>query len=164
MGRPQCSTDCGGVTEWHGKSKAGVSWEVRRGNAVDVLYSLPEGRIDCAITSPPYYWQRNYGVIGQLGLERTIAEYVAGLVSVAQGIRRALRSDGLLFLNLGDTYYSAKGQPKGNDRKNKARRFELRAVDGPGLGVARKTSIGIPWRVALAMIDDGWILRSPIIW
>ena len=78
--------------------------------------------------------------------------------------RRVLKKDGLLFLNLGDTYYSAKGQPKGNDNKSKSRRFGLRAVDASGLGVPRKTIIGIPWRVALDMITRGWVLRSPIIW
>jgi hypothetical protein len=79
-------------------------------------------------------------------------------------VKRTLRSDGLLFLNMGDTYYSAKGQPKGADKKNKGRRFGLRAVDASGLGFPRKTLLGMPWRVALAMIEDGWILRSSIIW
>jgi DNA modification methylase len=81
------------------------------------------------------------------------------------GVRRVLRDDGLLFLNLGDTYYSAKGRPKGKDPKNKARRMSrLRAVDASGLGVSRKTAIGIPWRVAIEMITRGWTLRCPIIW
>jgi len=79
-------------------------------------------------------------------------------------VKRVLRADGLLFLNLGDTYYSAKGQPKGIDRKNGARRFGLRAVDASGLGVPRKTAIGIPWRVAIKMIEQGWTLRCPIVW
>jgi DNA modification methylase len=79
-------------------------------------------------------------------------------------VRRVLKPEGLVFLNLGDTYYSAKGQPKGIDRKSGARRFGLRAVDASGLGVQRKTIIGIPWRVALEMIGRNWVLRAPIIW
>lgn len=101
---------------------------------------------------------------GQIGLEGSIAEYVQRIIGVTRGLHRVLRSDGVLFLNLGDTYYSAKGLPKGDDKKHRARRFGLRPVDGPGLGVARKTLIGIPWRVAIAMIDAGWVLRSSIIW
>src|SRR5260370_36898803 len=80
------------------------------------------------------------------------------------GVKRVLRRDCWLLLNLGDTSYSAKGEPKGIDRKNGARRFGLRAVDASGLGVPRKTIIGIPWRVALKMIEREWTLRSPIVW
>jgi len=116
------------------------------------------------VTSPPYYWQRDYGVEGQIGKESTIKGYVSAVADVMDQVRRALRQDGLLFLNLGDTYYSAKGQPHGKDRKNRARRFGLRAVDASGLGVPRKTIIGIPWRVALEMINRGWTLRAPIVW
>jgi DNA modification methylase len=78
--------------------------------------------------------------------------------------KRVLKRDGTLFLNLGDTYYSGKGEPKGADKKSSKRRFGLRAVDASGLGVPPKTIIGIPWRVALAMIEAGWILRAPIVW
>jgi DNA modification methylase len=121
--------------------------------------------VHCIVTSPPYYWQRDYNVDGQIGLEPTIAGYVEALAATMDEARRILRKDGLLFLNLGDTYYSKKGKPKGRDRKNWARRFVgLRAVDTSGLGVPRKTAIGIPWRVALEMIGRGWTLRSPIVW
>jgi DNA modification methylase len=78
-----------------------------------------------------------------------------------------LRPTGVVFLNLGDTYYNAKGRPHGRDAKHTARtlaRRQLRAVDGPGLGMPRKSLLGIPWRVALAMADAGWTLRSEIIW
>jgi DNA modification methylase len=153
-----------GLHSWSGHTAAEVPWELHRGDAAQVLAGLGKDRFQCAVTSPPYYWQRDYKVQGQLGLEATIQEYVDNLVKVFQALRPSLKTDGLLFLNLGDTYYSAKGMPKGDDKKNKARRFGLRAVDGPGLGVPRKTTIGIPWRVALAMIADGWVLRSPIIW
>lgn len=80
-------------------------------------------------------------------------------------IKRVLNPKGVLFLNLGDTYYSGKGQPKGMDPKHNGRRFStLRAVDMSGFGPPKKTILGMPWRVALEMIDRGWILRSPIIW
>jgi DNA modification methylase len=75
-----------------------------------------------------------------------------------------LRDDGTVFLNLGDTYYSAKGLPHGSDDKHRARRFGLRLVDSSALDLPRKTLIGIPWRVALALVEDGWTLRSSIIW
>lgn len=153
-----------GLHSWSGHSSTGAAWEIHRGDASASLMELGKDRFQCAVTSPPYYWQRDYKVDGQIGLEPSIQGYVDSLVETMGVLRSTLRSDGVLFLNLGDTYYSAKGMPRGNDRKNKARRFGLRAVDGPGLGVPRKTALGIPWRVALAMIDDGWVLRSPIIW
>lgn len=153
-----------GLHDLRGLSRTGVAWEVYRGDVRTVLASFRENRFGCVVTSPPYYWQRDYAVEGQIGQESTIEQYVSTLVDSMDKVRRVLRGDGVLFLNLGDTYYSAKGLPKGNDRKNKARRFGLRAVDTSGLGVPRKTIIGIPWRVALRMIESGWILRSPIVW
>ncbi|MET0405049.1 MAG: site-specific DNA-methyltransferase [Cystobacter sp.] len=149
---------------WRGKSSAAVEWEIHQGDAQKTLALLDADHFHCVITSPPYYWQRDYGVAGQIGQEKTIQEYVTRIAGVMDEVKRVLRKDGLLFLNLGDTYYSAKGQPKGDDRKSVARRFGLRAVDSSGLGVPRKTIIGIPWRVALEMISRGWVLRSPIIW
>jgi DNA modification methylase len=116
------------------------------------------------VTSPPYYWQRDYKVLGQIGQEKTIDGFVKNIADTMDEVRRVLAPHGVLFLNLGDTYYSAKGQPKGADKKSSARRFGLRAVDASGLGVPRKTIIGIPWRVALEMVARGWILRSPIVW
>lgn len=154
----------GAQTFWTGQTPDGVPWEVHQGDALQTLSRLRSDRFNCAITSPPYYWQRDYRVKGQIGLEKTIDEYVANIAQVMDEVRRVLAPDGLLFLNLGDTYYSAKGQPKGNDRKSGARRFGLRAVDASGLGVPRKTIIGIPWRVALALVSRGWVLRAPIVW
>jgi DNA modification methylase len=161
---PLQQTSIHGLTCYSGKTQAGIDWQMHRGDAADVLSRLSENRFACAITSPPYYWQRDYGVIGQIGLEPDIESYVSAIAGTMDQVRRTLREDGVLFLNLGDTYYSAKGQPKGSDPKNRARRFGLRAVDASGLGVPRKTVIGIPWRVAIEMISRGWILRAPIIW
>src|SRR5215470_13408276 len=147
-----------GLNEWRGNSKDGIPWTVLRGDARIVLTSIAENSVDCVVTSPPYYWQRDYEVPGQIGHESTISGYVAALVRAFGELRRTL--------NLGDTYYAAKGRPHGRDDKHNGRqmmRRHLRAVDGPGLGLPRKSLIGIPWRVALALQDDGWTLRSSII-
>jgi DNA modification methylase len=149
------------------KPRARPRWQVYCGDARDGLFELPPQSVNCVVTSPPYYWQRDYGVDGQLGMERTVEAYVANIVQVFKGIRHALRPDGVVFLNLGDTYYSKKGKPHGRDDKHRARqlaRRTLRAVDGPGLGLPRKSLLGIPWRTALGLAQDGWTLRSDVIW
>jgi DNA modification methylase len=123
--------------------------------------------VDCVVTSPPYFWLRDYKVEGQIGLEDSVDGYVTSITDVMSEVFRVLKEDGVLFLNLGDTYYSGKGESQGKDKKNYKRRFGLRAVDksgGLGLGIQRKSIIGIPWRVALKMCEQKWILRSPIIW
>lgn len=153
-----------GLNMWAGVTRDRIKWEVRRGDAKSVLETLEDDRFSCVVTSPPYYSQRDYKVKGQIGLEKTICQYVSRVVDVFDEVKRVLAPDGTLFLNLGDTYYSGKGEPVGNDRKNGARRFGLRPVDASGLGVPRKTAIGIPWRVALSMIERGWTLRCPIVW
>ena len=139
-------------------------WQLFHGDCRQVLPALPAKSINCVVTSPPYYWQRDYGVDGQIGLEDSIAGYVDGMREAFRGLWHVLRDDGTVFLNIGDTYYSAKGLPHGDDAKHRARRFGLRAVDTSGLGLPRKSLIGIPWRVALALQQDGWTLRSSIVW
>ncbi len=126
---------------------------------------MPHNQFACAITSPPYYWQRDYGVTGQIGMEKTVGEYVNSIVETMSALKPTLKQDGTLFLNLGDTYYSGKGQPQGSDEKHRARRMTmLRAVDASGLGFPKKSLLALPWRIAIAMIDAGWILRSAIVW
>ncbi len=147
-----------------GTSKAGHDWSILKGDARKVLPTLPSNHFNCVVTSPPYFWQRDYEEAEQIGLEPTIEEYVNAIADVMDLVYKALAADGLLFLNLGDTYYSRKGEPKGSDRKNWARRFGVRAVDKKGLGVQRKTIIGLPWRVAIEMISRKWVLRCPIVW
>jgi len=148
-----------------GKGDNGTTWELFQGDAREVLRQLPAGSVNTAVTSPAYYWQRDYEVEGQFGLEPTIDGYVDNLRATFAELKRVLTDDGTLWLNLGDTYYNAKGRPHGEDGKHRKRRMTgLRAVDGPGLGLPRKSLIGIPWRVALALQQDGWILRSPIVW
>ena len=134
---------------------------------MNVLRDLPAESVDCVVTSPPYFWLRDYGVRGQIGLEETVSGYVMAITNVMQETQRVLKKEGTLFLNLGDTYYSGKGESQGRDQKSSKRRFGLRAVDKSGgldIGYQRKSIIGIPWRVAIAMCERGWVLRSPIVW
>ena len=141
------------------------TWDLHVGNSLEVLPTLAPSSIDCVVTSPPYYWQRDYNVDGQFGMEPTIDGFVNNLVATFAALRPALKPTATIFLNLGDTYYNAKGKPHGTDGKHRSRRMSgLRAVDGPGLGLPRKSLIGIPWRVALALQADGWTLRSDIVW
>jgi DNA modification methylase len=144
------------------------AWTIYRGDAQTVLGQIEDESIDCMITSPPYFWQRDYEAGEQeIGREPSIAGFVGAVTDVMTEVRRVLKSTGTAWLNLGDSYYNAKGKPHGSDPKHRARmlaRRQLRAVDGPGLGLPRKSLIGIPWRVALALQEDGWTLRSNIIW
>jgi len=144
-----------------------VPWAVVNSDAHRALKALPTDSVDCVVTSPPYYWQRDYGVKGQSGQEESIDEYVANLTRVFRQARRVLKRTGVAFLVLGDTYYSGRGRPHGGDPKQVWRsvaRDKYRAVDRPGMGLPRKSLIGIPWRVALALQKDGWVLRSAVTW
>ncbi|MFZ4699990.1 MAG: DNA-methyltransferase [Candidatus Methylumidiphilus sp.] len=154
-------------TEWHGSTQSGLAWHVYQGSAEQVLPCLPEKSVHCVVTSPPYFWLRDYHVDGQIGMEETVQDYVSAIGRVMDGIKRVLRDDGLMFLNIGDTYYSGKGESQGTDKKSAKRRFGLRAVDksgGLGIGLQRKSLIGVPWRVATDLAARGWVLRSSIIW
>lgn len=145
----------------------GLNYRVLTADASVGLRMLAPKSVSNFTTSPPYFWQRDYEVEGQIGHEPAIQSYVNNLADVFDEARTALADDGLLFLNLGDAYYNAKGKPHGRDRKHAARqlaRQKLRAVDGPGLGLPRKSLIGLPWRVALEMQNRGWTLRSSTIW
>ena len=137
----------GEVKRNQGKTSSGVEWQVLQGDAIDALKLLPEESIDCVVTSPPYFWLRDYGVKGQMGLEDTVEGYVSNLCQVMSEVNRVLKREGTLFLNIGDTYYSGKGRSHGRDAKSKKRRFGLRAVDKSGgldIGYQRKSIIGIP--------------------
>lgn len=154
------------ISEWSGEFGE-RKWTLYSGSASEALGFVPTESVHCVVTSPPYFWLRNYGVQGQIGREDTVQSYVESIARVMAEVFRVLRRDGLLFLNLGDTYYSGKGQSQGVDRKSSKRRFGLRAVDrsgGLGIGLQRKSAIGIPWRVALRMCEEKWVLRTPIIW
>ena len=113
------------------------------GSCLDVLPQLPDRSIHTCVTSPPYWKLRDYEAEGQLGQEKTAAAYVRNLVGVFHQVRRVLRTDGTLWLNLGDSYCRS---------------------DSKRQGLKKGDLAGIPWQVALALREDGWFLRSSIIW
>lgn len=147
--------------------------KILQGDCRYVLKTLPDGSVNCCVTSPPYFGLRDYGVDGQIGLEQTPDAYVAELVSVFREVKRILRDDGVLFLNIGDSYASfrdgkatpdtIRGEsvgtlvPKGQAKNRTARTFS-------GTSIKHKDLIGIPWMVAFALRADGWYLRQDIIW
>lgn len=145
----------------------GVTYTVLLGDCIASMRGISDQSVHTCVTSPPYYWQRDYGVDGQIGHEDTPEAFVAKLVEVFSEVRRVLRDDGTLWLNLGDSYYNGNGQPKGSDPRSPSRdwmRKTARPLDVAGLGYPKKSLLGMPWRVALAMQQDGWTLRQEIIW
>jgi len=130
---------------------------------------LADESVDCIVTSPPYWSLRDYGVEGQLGLESTPGEYVAHMVEVFREVWRVLKPTGVVFLNLGDSYYSNPGNGRGGGSTLGGGKPHLDgaqrvAGNGNGGSLKPKDLVGIPWRVAFALQDDGWWLRSDIIW
>lgn len=153
------------IKEWRGTCPS--DWRLLCGQAKEALTLIEDKSVDCVITSPPYFWLRDYKVDGQIGLEETVDGYVVALTDIMTEVFRVLKPTGSLFLNIGDTFYSGKGKSHGVDKKSSKRRFGLRAVDksgGLGIGLQRKSIIGVPWRVAIKMCQQCWVLRSPIIW
>mgnify|MGYP003677504695 CR=1 FL=1 len=139
--------------------------EVLEGDVREVLKTLDEESVQCVVTSPPYWGLRDYGVDDQLGLEATPEEYVENMVSVFQEVKRVLRKDGTVWLNLGDTYCGTGHKGEHTDPKHKeGRNGQKIALNNKVAGLKSKDLIGIPWRVALALQADGWYLRSDIIW
>jgi len=137
------------------------------GNAPDVLMELPDKSIHCCVTSPPYWGLRDYGVEGQLGLEKTPEEYVQKMVDLFREVRRVLRDDGTLWLNLGDTYAAGGLGPGSGKQTTNYGSCNGSHIGKPRLapmGLKPKDLVGIPWRVAFALQADGWYLRSDIIW
>lgn len=138
------------------------------GEAGEVLRHLPAESVHAIVTSPPYWQLRDYGDDAQLGQEKTPHEYVERLVSILREAGRVLRSDGTLWLNLDDSYISAGGQTDStHDDRRGSYRIATRAGDSNRArttGIPAKNLAGIPWRVALALQDDGWFLRSESIW
>jgi DNA modification methylase len=141
------------------------------GDCLAVLRELPDQSINCCVTSPPYWGLRDYGVEGQIGLEQTPEEYVQRMVEVFREVRRVLRGDGTLWLNLGDSYAgSGKGRMADGSHSEGGKQAtntgavigQLHKADADGL--KPKDLIGIPWRVAFALQADGWYLRQDIIW
>lgn len=140
-----------------------------QGNSVDVLRTLEAESVQTCVTSPPYYGLRDYGVAGQIGLEETPEEYVEKLVDVFREVRRVLKNDGTLWLNLGDSYCNTNGYARADDKWQRNGRNDAPANDRNlsvlhGAGYKTKDLLGIPWMVAFALRADGWYLRSDIIW
>lgn len=147
-----------------------MSMQIIIGDCRNMLRTLPDESVHCVVTSPPYWGLRDYGVNGQIGLETNIKDYVSSIVDVFREVRRVLRKDGTIWLNLGDSYATAGGyggdqapsNVNGKQRTNKGARLFGRHKLKPGF--KEKDLCGIPWRVAFALQDDGWWLRQDIIW
>ena len=137
--------------------------KIYQGDSLAVLKTLPDEIVNCCVTSPPYYGLRDYGVDGQMGLEETPEKYVGRLVEVFREVRRVLRKDGTLWLNLGDSYNGSGGAGGDYDKgglKEGQPKYKGRNIDN----IKPKDLIGIPWMVAFALRKDGWYLRQDIIW
>ena len=132
------------------------------GDCRNILPTLETKSVQCVVTSPPYYNLRDYGVNMQIGQEATYQEYIDNLVSVFREVRRVLKDDGTVWLNLGDSY-AGSGQG-GNLDKNKELESMTPLKQTPLAGLKKKDLIGIPWRVAFALQEEGWYLRQDIIW
>lgn len=149
-----------------------VSYKVLIGDCIKSMQEMNDNSVNCCVTSPPYFGLRDYGVDGQIGLEQRAPEYVRSLVAVFDQVKRVLRDDGVLFVNLGDTFAGFKdgkfipqSQSNGNQRGMPTagaphRTKKLLELDG----FKNKELMGIPWRFAFAMQDAGWYLRQEIIW
>ena len=157
--------------------------EVIQGDVREVLKTLDDESVQCVVTSPPYWGLRVYGVDDQLGLEATPEEFVKNMVDVFREVKRVLRNDGTLWLNLGDSYAGSNGSrgiTENTPSVKKGDKVLLKRIEGrnftehkkggmpiispDSIGLKHKDLVGIPWRVALALQADGWYLRSDIIW
>lgn len=141
------------------------AWDESRiiqGDTRSVIQDLPDLHYSSCITSPPYWGLRDYGYESQLGAEETLEEYIENLVSIFRNISKKLKNDGTLWLNIGDSYTSGNRKWRADDKKNPARGMSYRPATPHGL--KPKDLIGIPWKIAFALQQDGWYLRSDIIW
>jgi len=154
--------------------------KIIQGDSLEVLKTLPDESIDCCITSPPYWGLRDYGVDGQIGLEKTPEKYVSKMVEIFREIRRVLKKEGTVWLNLGDSYWGGGFGTSPGGNEDFAQRYPKQASNmgtadhetRKKLGALKKHHsiikpkdlVGIPWRVALALQFDGWWLRQDIIW
>lgn len=141
--------------------------KIIQGHVLDVLKTLPVESVHCIITSPPYWKLRDYEIVGQLGLEKTIEEYIATLVEIFREARRVLRKDGTVWLNLGDSYAASGmgGNPsKSQHRKQATNKGSLIKGHGAPPGLKPKDLCMIPARVALSLQVDGWWIRADMPW
>lgn len=135
---------------------------ILNGDARTILPDLPPNTFDCCVTSPPYWGLRDYDIHGQIGAEVDVDDYVKDLTHIFRQVRRVLKDDGTLWLNIGDSYTSGNRTWRDTDSKNKGRAMSYRPPTPAGL--KPKDLVGVPWRVAFALQADGWYLRSDIIW
>jgi DNA modification methylase len=136
--------------------------QIITGDALEVLARFPERSFRSCVTSPPYWGLRDYGIPNQIGAEAEFRRYFEHLCLVFREVRRTLTDDGTLWLNIGDGYTSGNRTWRDADKKNQARGMTYRPPTPPGL--KPKDLLGVPWRLAFALQDDGWYLRSDIIW
>jgi len=132
------------------------------GDSYIALQKIADESIQCAVTSPPYWGLRDYGIEGQIGLEDQLQQYINNLLVIFREVKRVLTSDGTLWLNIGDGYTSGNRGYRAPDKKNPARAMSIRP-DTP-TGLKPKDLLGVPWRLAFALQADGWYLRNDIIW
>lgn len=146
--------------------------EILHGDCRETLKTLPDASVNCCVTSPPYFGLRDYGHDRQIGLEETPEAFVQKMVEVFREVKRVLRDDATLWLNLGDSYARQAGDDSKKDPASQATGFANVIASGgakkgnnkPPNGLKPKDLIGIPWRVAFALQADGWYLRQDIIW
>jgi DNA modification methylase len=145
-----------------------MSVEIIQGDALEVLRGMDAESVHCCVTSPPYWALRDYGVPGQHGLEDSPDEYVEKMVAIFSEVRRVLRGDGTLWLNLGDSYAAHPGQRKPSDAAGSPKQVSnagsVRCGSRSSAGLKPKDLVGIPWMVAFALRANGWYLRQDIIW
>lgn len=132
-------------------------------DCLDGLKELVDESVGCCITSPPYWGLRDYGIDGQLGLEKTLEEYIEKMVAVFNEVRRVLKKDGTLWLNIGDSY-AGSGSPGGDFKNGKKGDRYLRPYNRKSEHFKPKDLCGIPWTLAFAQRKEGWYLRQDIIW
>lgn len=147
----------------------GTTCDIITGDCLSLLRDLPTESVQCCVTSPPYWGLRDYGVDGQIGAEASLEDFMARLVAVFREVRRALKPDGVAWINMGDSYAGARGGGQGQSGQ-----LSDRAAATQGVGVKNRTTIvdglkskdlvGQPWALAFALRADGWYLRQDIIW
>ena len=142
---------------------------ILHGPALEQLKTLESDSVDCCVTSPPYWALRDYKILGQLGLEPTFQEYITKLIEIFNQVKRVLKKEGSCWVNMGDTYsqgdtisnrYGLSGSTLDAPIKHKADHFSRKVVQS----IPQKSLCLIPERFAIAMVDEGWILRNKIIW
>ena len=146
-----------------------TNYQLRVGDCIESMRTMPDHYVHCCVTSPPYFGLRDYGVDGQIGLEETPDAYIAKMVEVFREVKRVLRDDGTLWLNIGDSYATGtkadrqqSTNPGVGANRPEAQNSVARIGNPPGCKT--KDLIGIPWMLAFALRADGWYLRQDIIW